>query len=67
MKLTTIAAKLRMTAAEMEALAALGDDLDYPVESVPPFIISWVTDPNMFSTLLKALATDKSLPVRSGE
>ncbi len=60
MKLTTIAAKLRMTAAEMATLAALGDDLDYPVESVPPFIISWVTDPNMFSTLLKALATDSS-------
>ncbi len=67
MKLTTIAAKLRMTAAEMETLAALGDDLDYPVESVPPFIISWVTDPSMFSTLLRALATDKSLPLRSGE
>ncbi len=65
MKLTTIAAKLRMTAAEMETLAALGDDLDYPVESVPPFIISWVTDPNMFSTLLRALATEKSLPLRS--
>jgi hypothetical protein len=67
MKLTTIAAKLRMTAAEMETLAALGDDLDYPVESVPPFIISWVTDPSMFSTLLKAQAIDKSLPLRSDE
>ncbi len=65
MKLTTIAAKLRMTAAEMEAVAALGEDLDYPVEFVPSFIRSWVTDPNMFSTLLRALATDKSLPLRS--
>jgi hypothetical protein len=35
MKLTTTAAKLRMTAAEMEAVAALGEDLDYPVEFVP--------------------------------
>jgi hypothetical protein len=67
MKLTTIAAKLRMTATEMDTVAALGDDLDYPVESVPPFIISWVTDPSMFSTLLKAQATDRSLPPRSGE
>jgi hypothetical protein len=32
MKLTTIAAKLRMTVAEMDALAALGDNLDCPVE-----------------------------------
>ncbi len=67
MKLTTIAAKLRMTAAEMEALAALGEDMDYPNEMVPPFIISWVTDANMFSTLLRAQATDKSSPVRSDE
>ncbi len=67
MKITTIAAKLRMTASEMEALAALGDDLDYPVESVPPFIINWITDPNMFSTLLKVQATDRSLPLRSDE
>jgi hypothetical protein len=63
MKLTTIAAKLRMTAAEMEACAALGEDMDCPVEFVLPFIRSWLTDPNMFSTLLKALATDK--PLRS--
>ena len=67
MKLTTIAAKLRMTAAEMEALAALEEDMDYPNEMVPPFIISWLTDPSMFSTLLRAQATDKSLPVRSDE
>ena len=60
MKLTTIAAKLRMAAAEMDTVAALGDDLDYPVESVPPFIINWITDRNMFSTLLRALATDSS-------
>jgi hypothetical protein len=34
MKLTTIATKLRMTAAEMEAVAALDGDMDYPYEFV---------------------------------
>jgi hypothetical protein len=34
MKLTTIAAKLRMTAAEMDLLAALDGDMDYPGEFV---------------------------------
>jgi hypothetical protein len=34
MRLTTIAAKLRMTAAEMEAVAALDGDMDYPDEFV---------------------------------
>jgi hypothetical protein len=63
MKISVIAAKLRMTAAEMEAVAAPGDDMDYPVEFVPRFIISWMTDPNMFSTLLRAVATD-NLPPR---
>ncbi len=33
---TRIAVKLRMTAAEMEAVAALGEYLDYPIEFVPP-------------------------------
>jgi hypothetical protein len=66
MKLTAIASILRMTAAEMEALAALGEDMDYPNEMVPPFIISWLTDPSMLSTLLRALAADK-LPRRSDE
>jgi hypothetical protein len=66
MKLTTIAAKLRMTAAEMEALATLGDNLDYPDEFVRSFIISWLTDPSMFSTLSRALAADNS-PLRSDE
>jgi len=56
-----------MTAVEMEALAALGEDVDWPVEFALPFFKSWLTDPNMFSTLLKALATDKSLPLRSDE
>jgi len=65
MSLITIAAKLRMTAAEMETVAALGQDLDYSVEFVPAFIINWVTDPNMFSTLLRALATSKPPPMRS--
>jgi hypothetical protein len=65
MKLATIAAKLRMTAAEMEALAALGENLDYPDEFVRSFIVSWLTDPSMFSTLLRALAKEKSLPLRS--
>jgi hypothetical protein len=64
MKLTTIAAKLRLAAAEMEAVAALGDNLDYPDAFVRSFIISRLTDPGMFSTLLRAQATDK-LPLRS--
>jgi hypothetical protein len=66
MKLTTIAAKLRMTAAEMDVIAALDGDMDYPNEMVPSFIISWLTDPSMFSTLLKTLAAD-NLPMRSDE
>jgi hypothetical protein len=47
-KHTAIAAKLRVTAAEMEAVAALGEDMDYPVEFVPSFILNWVTDPVCF-------------------
>jgi len=66
MKLTTIAAKLRMTAAEMEAVAALGDNLDYPNEMVPPFIISWLTDPSMFSTLLRELHNNNSSQTNPG-
>ena len=65
MKHTAIAAKLRVTATEMEAVAALGEDIDYPVEFVPSFIVNWVANPSMFSALLIAQAIDKSLPVRS--
>jgi hypothetical protein len=54
MKHTAIAAKLRVTAAEMEAVTALGEDMDYPVEFVPSFIVNWVADPSMFSALLRA-------------
>jgi hypothetical protein len=54
MKLTTIAAKLRMTAAEKEALAALAEDMDYAVEFVPAFIINWMADPNMFFNALES-------------
>jgi hypothetical protein len=64
MKLT---AKLRMTAAEMEALAALAEDLDYPDEFVLPFIKSWLTDPNMFSTLLRELHNNNSSQTNPGD
>ena len=53
MKLTTIAAKLRMTAAEIEAVAALGEDTDWPDEFVLHFILNFVLDERMFSTLLR--------------
>jgi hypothetical protein len=66
MKLTTIAAKLRMTAAEMETLAALGADMDYPDKFVLSFINSWLTDPSMFSTLSRELHNNNSSQANPG-
>jgi hypothetical protein len=47
MKITTIAAKLRQTAVDMEIMAAMDGDLDFPDELVLPFIINAVTDKRM--------------------
>jgi hypothetical protein len=44
MKITTIAAKLRDVAVDMEVRAAMDGDLDFPDELVMPFIINAVTD-----------------------
>ncbi len=53
MKLTQIAARLRMASAEMNTLAALTEDTDWPDEFVPAFILNFVLDQNMFPTLLR--------------
>ena len=47
MKLTQIAAKLRKTAADTEALAAKEGDLDFADEVVLPFIANCLTDDNL--------------------
>ena len=47
MKLTQIAAKLRKTAADMEALAAKDGDLDFADEVVLPFVANCLTDDNL--------------------
>lgn len=47
MKITTIAAKLRKVAVDMEIKAAIDGDLDLPDELVLPFIINAVTDKRM--------------------
>ncbi len=47
MKITTIAAKLRKVAVDMEIMAAIDGDLDFPDELVLPFIINAVTDKRM--------------------
>jgi hypothetical protein len=47
MKITAIAARLRKTAVDMDVMAALDGDLDFPDELVLPFIINAVTDKRM--------------------
>jgi hypothetical protein len=47
MKITTIAAKLRKVAVDMEIRAAIDGDWDFPDELVLPFIINAVTDKRM--------------------
>ncbi len=53
MTLTQSAARLRMASAEMNALAALTEDTDWPDEIVPAFVVNFVFDQNMFPRLLK--------------
>jgi len=47
MKITAIAARLRKVAVDMEIMAAIDCDLDFPDELVLPFIINAVTDNRM--------------------
>jgi len=47
MKLTQIAARLRKTAADMEALAAKEGDLGFADEVVLPFVANCLTDDNL--------------------
>ncbi len=47
MKITTIAAKLRKVAVDMDVKAAIDGDWDFPDEFVLPFIINAVTDKRM--------------------
>ena len=44
MKITVIAAKLRQTAVDIEIMAAMDGDWDFPDELVLPFIINALTD-----------------------
>jgi hypothetical protein len=47
MNITTIAAKLRKVAVDMEVRAARDGDLDLPDDLVLPFIVNAVTDKRM--------------------
>jgi hypothetical protein len=47
MKVTAIAARLRKVAVDMEVMAAIDGDLEFPDELVMPFIINAVTDKRM--------------------
>lgn len=47
MKLTQLAAKLRKTAADMEALATKEGDLDFADEIVLPCVANCLTDGNL--------------------
>ncbi len=47
MKVTPIAARLRKVAVDMEVMAAIDGDLEFPDELVMPFIINAVTDKRM--------------------
>jgi hypothetical protein len=68
MKLTAIAARLRMASAELDALATLGQNLDLPDYVVPAFIINFVTDERMFGDWLRALApSNENAALRSKE
>lgn len=60
MTLTQIAARLRMASAEMNTLAALTHDDDYPNDMVPAFVINFIFDETMFSTLLRAGARGRN-------
>lgn len=42
-----------MASAEMDALAALTENTDWPDEFVPSFILNFVLDEKMFPTLLR--------------
>ena len=60
MKITTIAAKLREVANEMDIMAAMDGDWDYPDEIVIPFIINAVTDKRMLERASGRLTEDES-------
>jgi hypothetical protein len=45
---------LRIASAEMNALAALTHDDDYPNYLIPAFVISFIFDETMFPALLRA-------------
>jgi len=57
MKITTIAARLRKVAVDMEVMAAIDGDWDFPHELVTPFIINAVTDNKMLKERPAAVAT----------
>ncbi len=54
MTLTQIADRLRTASAEMNALAALTQDTDWPDEVVPAFVVNFVFDQEMFPRLLRS-------------
>jgi len=49
MKITAIAARLRMVAVDMEEMAVRDGDLDFPDELVLPLIVNFVTDNRMLT------------------
>ena len=64
MKLTEIAAKLRKTAVNMEALAAKEGDLDFADEVVLPFIANCLTDDNILRFSKQPPAATSETPRR---
>ena len=47
MKITEMAAKLRKSAVDLEALAAKAGDLDFSDEFALPFLVNFLTDNSM--------------------
>jgi hypothetical protein len=58
MTLTQMAARLRKASAEMNTLAALTNDDDYPSYMIPAFLINFIFDETMFPKLLRAGAKE---------
>ncbi len=71
MKITSIAARLHVVAAELEELAARETDMDLPEEGIVPFLAQVITDPMMIGGLLShsmgATKTTGSAPRKHSE
>jgi hypothetical protein len=59
-KITSIAARLHIVAAELEELAARESDMDLPEEVIVPFLAQVISDPMMIGGLLsRSMGTAK--------